>query len=161
MNDEQDQILDKGTYEIVFRSKSIAQNKQVVGSTWVFKRKCLPNGTIQILKASIKVHKSLYGDCSAHIMWYNHLHKWLEDLGFQASKYKPCLFIWEGWIIVSYNDDAIVLAKNRSQVDYVLDGWRKQHFDFEKMGKLTNYLGIKIENHGANGALKLSQPHLT
>ena len=29
------------------------------------------------------------------------------------------------------------------------------------MGKLTNYLGIKIENHGANGALKLSQPHLT
>ena len=67
----------------------------------------------------------------------------------------------EGCIIVTYVDDAIVLAKNRSQVDYVLDGLRKLQFDFDEMGKLTNYLGIKIEDHGANGALKLSQPHLT
>ena len=82
----------------------------------------------------LKVNKSLYGDRHAPKLWYNHLRKGLKGLGFQASKYELCLFMREGCIIVTYVDDAIVLAKNRSQVDYVLDGLRKLQFDFDEMG---------------------------
>ena len=59
MYDELDQLLDKGTYEIVDRSEAIEKNKQVVGSTWVFKRKRLPDGTIQKLKARFCVRGDL------------------------------------------------------------------------------------------------------
>ena len=64
-----------------------------------------------------KVKKSLNGECHAPKLWYNHLWKGLETLRFQVSKYEPGLFMHACCIIVIYVNDAIILAKDHSQVD--------------------------------------------
>jgi hypothetical protein len=66
---ELDQLQDKGTFEIVNRSE--AQNRQIVPSTWVFKRKRFPDGSIMKLKARFCVRgdqqwEVIHGDEETH-----------------------------------------------------------------------------------------------
>ena len=51
MKDEWDQLLKKDTWDIVDRKKILDKNANIIGSTWVHKRKRFPDGSIRKLKA--------------------------------------------------------------------------------------------------------------
>jgi len=69
------------------------------------------------------------------------------------------MFVKPGCILVSYVDDAILVGPDKAVVEAVLTGLRDLKLDFDRMGDLSAYLGVKIDRLG-DGSIKLSQPHL-
>lgn len=240
MDSEIQALLKKGTFKPVLRSVATSQNKEIVGTTWVFKRKRKPDGTIIKYKARLvvrgdqqtqvgntvdetyapvvswstirlmltlsvthkmvttqidfrnafvqsslpspiyvelpgggysnnpkyfghilEVYKSLYGDVRAPKLWYNHLRAALEKEGFVVDPLDACLFTKHGCIFVVYVDDAILMAKDQRTIDEVLQNLEHQGLDIERMGTLTDYLGVHLSKDSTNGDLILSQPDLT
>jgi len=51
LKDEWDQLLKKETWDIVDRKEALDKNANIIGSTWVYKRKRFPDGSIRKLKA--------------------------------------------------------------------------------------------------------------
>jgi hypothetical protein len=51
MKDEWDQLLKKETWDIVDRKEALDKNANIIVSTWVYKRKRFPDGSIRKLKA--------------------------------------------------------------------------------------------------------------
>lgn len=55
MHDEISQLEKFGAWDVVPRTKAIQERRRVLASTWVFKRKRFPDGTVKKLKARICV----------------------------------------------------------------------------------------------------------
>ena len=109
----------------------------------------------------IKVNTSLYGDRRAANLWYNKITSTLvHDLKFETSEIDPCLFIRKDCVIVLYVDDAILMARNEDTLKTVLEEIKNFGYDFNRDGDFTSYLGIQLDKL-PDGALKMSQPHLT
>lgn len=240
MYNELDELQDKDTFEIVDRSD--AGRREVVPSSWAFKRKRYPDGRLMKIKSRfvvrgdlqretrgaeidtyapvvdwgtirlvfslavnyglhtqqidfknafvqstlpepfflelppgpfrnnpdykdkiLKVQKSLYGDRRAPRLWYDHLRSALtsEKYGFVVSELDPCLFLKDDLIIVVYVDDAIIVSKDSSKVDDIIQTLKDDHFDLTQEGSLSAYLGIDIKTDPTDGSLYLSQPALT
>jgi len=51
MKDEWDQLLKKETWDILDRQEALDKNAKIIGTTWVYKRKRFPDGSIRKLKA--------------------------------------------------------------------------------------------------------------
>jgi hypothetical protein len=51
MKDEWDQLLKKETWDILDRQEALDKNANIIGLTWVYKRKRFPDGSIRKLKA--------------------------------------------------------------------------------------------------------------
>jgi hypothetical protein len=108
----------------------------------------------------LQVEKSLYGDSRAPRLWYNFLTARLIKLGFTTDSNDACMFCKSDCIFVNYVDDAILIAKDQKTIDKVLAGLRAERLDYDHLGDLASYLGVKIEKH-IDGSLELKQPHLT
>jgi hypothetical protein len=239
MDAEINALLDKSTFRLVPRAIATDRNKEIVGTTWVFKRKRKPDGTIIKLKARLvvrgdqqkqvgqdrsstyspvvawstvrllftlttafrlkstqidfrnafvqsdlpepiyielppggykthpdnagmilEVTKSLYGDRRAPQLWYKYLRQALEQLGFVMDKQDTCLYTKQGCVFVVYVDDAIIVSPNQSVIDDVITGLSDLGLDLERMGTMSDFLGVKI-NQLEDGALELTQPSLT
>ena len=108
----------------------------------------------------IRVNTSLYGDVRAANLWYGKIAATLtKDLKFSSSELDPCLFIRDDCIMVLYVDDAILLARNESSLQKVLDQLKDHGYTFNRDGDFTTYLGIKLTRKNDESML-LSQPHL-
>ena len=108
----------------------------------------------------LKVIKSLYGDQRAPQLWYHHLKGKLEALGFRVSNGDPCMFLGLGCVFVTYVDNAILLGQDQAAIDKVLQGLDESGLDYNLLGDLASYLGVKITKSG-DGSVELTQPHLT
>jgi hypothetical protein len=238
MDTELNALLDKQTFRKVPRSVPLSQNKEIVGTTWVFKRKRKPDGTVIKRKARLvvrgdqqqqvgqdrsstyspvvnwstvrllftlattfrlkttqidfrnafvqsnlpdpiyvelppggyknhpdnagmvlEVSKSLYGDRRAPQLWYKHLRTALESLGFTMDKHDTCLFTKNNCVFVVYVDDAIIVSPDQAIIDGVIRGLENLGLDLERMGSMSDFLGVKITQL-EDGTLELTQPSL-
>lgn len=236
MDVEIQQLWEKGTFRPIDKSE-VPKGAQILGSTWVFKRKRHPDGLLDKLKARcclrgdeqihtteredvyapvvdwsslrllltmslqfdwctrqidfknafvqatlpeplymripqgyskkpefedkvLKVTKSLYGDKRAPRMWYKHMTKILNTMGFFASPKDNCLFLNPDrqCTFVLYVDDGIFFHKESAVIDEMLEEFKSHNLDFTVEGDLTSYLGIKIDRQG--DSIHLSQPAL-
>jgi Reverse transcriptase (RNA-dependent DNA polymerase) len=82
----------------------------------------------------LEITKSLYGDERALKLSYKHLRDALFKLGFVMDKQDCCLFTMKGCIFVVYVDDAIIVAKDQSTLNNVLDNLTAEGLDIERMG---------------------------
>jgi hypothetical protein len=239
MNDEIEALLLKNTFRKVPRDLPVSLGKEIVGTTWVLKRKRRPDGSIIKLKARLvvrgdqqrqigthtdvtyspvvawstvrllftlatalnlptkqidfrnafvqsdlpepiyvelppggyrnhpenagmvlEVTKSLYGDRRAPKLWYKYLRSTLESIGFAMDDQDTCLFTMPGCIFVVYVDDAILVANKQETIDNVLQQLEDHGMDLERMGSLSDFLGVKV-HHNEDGTLELVQPSLT
>ena len=108
----------------------------------------------------LEVTKSLYGDCRAPRLWYDHLKAQLSKLGLKPDGSDPCLFCKENVVLVTYVDDAIICGTDQDAVNEILNGLKKLDMDFDHLGDLPTYLGVQITRH-EDGSMELKQPHLT
>ena len=109
-------------------------------------------------KHVLKLEKNLYGQKQAGRVWYLHLKKNLERIGFKVSKHDECLFYYGRTIFIVYTDDTILLGPDKIEVDELVKKLGKI-FRIEDQGNLTDYLGMKIEKH-KDGSMTWTQPNL-
>lgn len=107
----------------------------------------------------LKLLKNLYGGKNSGRLWYLHLRKGLEKLGFEASKLDECLFYRGDTMLLVYVDDCIIVSKTKESVHQVMEDLRDAKFDITDEGDICDYLGVKVEKL-SDGRIKLSQPHL-
>ena len=106
----------------------------------------------------LKLEKNLYGQKQAGRVWYLHLKNNLISLGFKPSNHDECVFYHGTTIFIVYTDDTVLLGPNKEEIDNLVKTLSKM-FKIEDQGKLSDYLGIKIERK-QDGTMEWTQPTL-
>jgi hypothetical protein len=109
-------------------------------------------------KYALKLEKNLYGQKQAGRVWYLHLKKNLEKIGFKASKHDECLFYYGKTIFIVYTDDTILMGPDQKEVDTLVKKIGSI-FKIEDQGNLSDSLGMKITAH-RDGSMEWTQPNL-
>ena len=107
----------------------------------------------------LKLKKNLYGQKQAGRIFYLHLKKGLERIGFKASKIDECLFYRGATIFIVYVDDGIFFDKNKDNINVAIRELKDNGYDIEDKGDIADYLGVNVTRLG-NNLIELSQPHL-
>jgi hypothetical protein len=92
----------------------------------------------------LRLEKNLYGQKHAGRVWYLKLKKNLIKLGFKPSEHDDCAFYHGTTIFLVYTDDKFLVGPNKGEIDNLV-GKLAKTFKIEDQGKLSDYLGIKIE----------------
>jgi hypothetical protein len=69
----------------------------------------------------LKLNKSLYGLKQASLNWFKELKQGLIDHGINLSAIKPCLYLRNGMIIISYIDDSIILSDSMKDINTLVE----------------------------------------
>lgn len=108
---------------------------------------------------SCKLIKSIYGLKQAAKVWNEKLHATLNSRGFEQSIGDPCLYIkkcGESTIYVTiYVDDILIACEDQKLIQEVASKLQNE-FSLSNLGKLTHYLGIKVERDD-DGIYKINQ----
>ena len=96
-------------------------------------------------KTILKLKKSQYGLTIAPKLWYDHLRKAINELGFKASSYDQCMLYRKDMILVTYVDDCGLGAKEAHSIDWFVNELRHRGFELEIEGDFTAFLGVAIE----------------
>lgn len=95
-----------------------------------------------------KLRKSIYGLKQAAKVWNEKLHSILSQYSFGQSKIDPCLYIKqhneETIYLIIYVDDILIACANQNLIRCTAQQLQSQFF-ITDLGKIANYLGIKIE----------------
>jgi hypothetical protein len=119
----------------------------------------MPRGFSQPGKV-LKLKKSLYGLKQSPRNHYQNLKLKLEDLGFVACDSDPCLFVSDKVIALVYVDDTLLYARNKEDIDAVVDGLHKRNMELQKEEDIAGFLGVHIDRR-PDGSIKLTQKGLT
>jgi hypothetical protein len=106
----------------------------------------------------LQLIKNLYGQKQAGCIWYLWLTDRLKKAGSQQSKIDPCVFYYQGNVLLIYVDDTIILGPTTQGIENILAKLRSQ-FNVNDGGDMSDYLGVK-ETREKNGTIHLTQPHL-
>jgi hypothetical protein len=97
-------------------------------------------------KTILRLNKSIYGLSVAPKLWYEHLFKALNEDGFVASKFDPCLLFKKGMMLVVYVDDVGIAVKRKEDVDEMVTRLRKKRFELTREGSFSEFLEINSRN---------------
>ncbi len=108
----------------------------------------------------LQLLRSLYGLKQASRVWNETFDSFVQSLGFQVSKYDPCLYTLtvDGMcvVLVVYVDDVLVTGTCDAMVDQV-----KQHlksrFEMSDAGDCKFVLGIEVVHDATDGSVTLCQ----
>jgi hypothetical protein len=100
----------------------------------------------------------LYGQKQAGRVWYFHLKKNLEKIGFKGSKHDECLFYHGKTIFIVYTDDTILMGSDQKEIERLVKKI-ESIFKIEDQGNLSDYLGMKVTKN-EDGSMEWTQPNL-
>ena len=103
--------------------------------------------------------RNIYGACNAGRIWYMHLKKKLEAIGFKQSKMDECLFYRGKVMYLLYTDDSLLAREDEKEIEKAIRDIKRAGLDITVEGDIQDFLGIHIETL-KNGSTKVSQPHL-
>ena len=110
-------------------------------------------------KYVLKILQNIYGAAQAGRTWYNHVTKYLHDLGFQQSETDPCVSVLQEVHHASLcrrrdcRGPQPTRAYKRT-IELIMD-----NVDVEDQGSIEDYVGVNV-CHNNNGSMDLLQPHL-
>jgi hypothetical protein len=112
-------------------------------------------------KIILKLNQSLHGLVQAPLCWGNHLRDALVNThGFTESQKSPCLYFHNGVMILMYVDDCLFFAKDKRQIDTLLESIRsKSNQQFTIEDDAFTFLGVKLKQH-KDGTVKFLQKGL-
>jgi hypothetical protein len=147
-------VLDWSTSSIDFASAFV--QAKLNEPVWIhlprgFKSSKGPNTCLQL-------KKSLYGLSVAPRLWYEHLSDALKAIGLKQSAFDKCLFFGDGILVGFHVDDALIVARSSTIIDYFIDKLQKRGFELTKEEDICDYLGIKLER--SDGKIKMTQTSL-
>ncbi len=109
-------------------------------------------------KYVLQLVKNLYGQKQAGRVWYQHLVRGLQEIGFTRSKVDECVFYYKQSVLLIYVDDSILMGPNAAELEYLVKQMSKR-FEIQEEGSLGDFLGIQIARE-PDGNLTLTQPQL-
>jgi hypothetical protein len=108
-------------------------------------------------KWALKLKRNLYGLVQASQNWFLKLSAIYERLGFKQSKSYPCLFLRKDMIIVLYNDDCLIYARDTKEIESFMKTLRDDYkLTLNDPDPIGDFLGIHF-SHQDNGELHMSQ----
>ena len=111
-------------------------------------------------KLVCRLKKSIYGLKQSPRCWNIALDSFLKEMGFSQSINDPCIYHkdenGEMFIMGVYVDDIILAGKSESAIQKVKDDLSRK-FDTKDLGKLSYFLGMKIELNKDNGSVWIGQ----
>ena len=107
----------------------------------------------------LQLTKNLYGQKQASRVFYLHLKKGLEKIGFQPSQIDEGLFFRGTTIFVVYVDDGIFFDPSEDKIYQATKDLQNAGYDIEIKGTITDYLGVNFK-YTDDGKIELTQPHL-
>jgi hypothetical protein len=112
-------------------------------------------------KTILRLNKSVCGLLVAPKLWHEHLlFKALNEDGFIASKFDPCLHFKKNMMLVVCVDDVEIAAKRKEDVDEMVTRIKKKGFELTHKGSFLEFLGIKFEKNADNGSINMTQKSL-
>ncbi len=108
----------------------------------------------------VKLTKALYGCLESAKLFYKHLRKTFEDIGYVASSIDACVFSktqdGEKTIIVTHVDDVKIMSESDYETEIVIDQMRKVYGDIKvNSGTTHNYLGMSFD-YSHKGEVEIS-----
>ena len=107
----------------------------------------------------LKLHKNIYGQKQAGLVWNKHLVQRLESVGLKQCKTDPCVFTKGSIIYILYTDDSILMGPNPKELDKLIEDMKKTDLDLTVEGDISDFLGVKID-YKKDGTIHLTQPQL-
>ena len=106
-----------------------------------------------------KLNRAIYGLKQAPRAWFDKLKSALVQLGFQASRCDPSLFLLHQGklqvMILVYVDDIIITGSSAPFITSLIKHLNNK-FSLKQLGQLDYFLGLEV-SHLSNGSLLLSQ----
>ncbi len=115
----------------------------------------------------LRMKKSIYGQVNSPKLFYEHLGRGMEALGFKPTAADPCLFIHETLqiMVLNYCDDQIWLSPDNALIEEYVGKLKGMKYDLtlepkgDKLeGTIFGFLGINFKCK--NGTIELTQPGL-
>jgi len=109
--------------------------------------------------------KNLYGLKQAAKTWFEHLRDTLilssdkGGYGFKQSGIDPCIFYKDGVILISWVDDCLIFAKDKSSADQIIEALRRS-FTLTEEEDVSAYLGVEVNIDEDTDTVSLTQPYL-
>ena len=100
----------------------------------------------------LKLNKSIYGQVDSPKLFYEHLCKGMDALGFEPSEADPCLFIHREHkiMVLNYCDDQIWLSPDDNLIEEYVGKLKDLGYDLtlEPDGDIFAFLGINFKRIG-------------
>ena len=107
-----------------------------------------------------RLKKSIYGLKQSPRCWNIALDSHLKEIGFSQSQNDPCIYYKDAdgeiFYMGVYVDDIILPGKSESKLKEVKTDLSRK-FDTKDLGKLSYFLGMKIEQNEQNGSVWIGQ----
>ena len=108
----------------------------------------------------LKVIKNVYGGKDAGRTWNEFLVDKLLRIGFEQSKFDPCLFYKGKAMYVLYTDDSILAGPDKQELEQIVSDMRDTKLDLTHEGDLEDFLGVHIQRDQEAGTFNMTQPRL-
>ena len=110
----------------------------------------------------LRLNKSLYGLRQSSLNWFKFISGKLEECDLhQAIDVDPCLFIGKKVICLVYVDDTLFFAKEKSDIEEVLNKLREMKLTMQEEEDVAGFLGVHIRRDPLSGEIELTQTGLT
>lgn len=100
----------------------------------------------------LQLNKSIYGQVDSPKLFYEHLCKGMDALGFKPSESDPCLFIHseKQIMVLNYCDDQIWLSPDNNLIEEYVNKLQNLGYDLtlEEDGDIYGFLGINFQKKG-------------
>jgi len=107
---------------------------------------------------ALKLNKNLYGQKQAGRVWNQFLVQKLESVGFQQSKYDPCILYRKRTIYILYTDDSIITAPTLDEINDAIAAIKSTSLKVTEEGDVQDFLGVNITRK--DGTVEFKQPLL-
>jgi Reverse transcriptase (RNA-dependent DNA polymerase) len=107
----------------------------------------------------LKIKRNVYGGKASGRIWYQHLRKKLDSIGFRVSEHDECVFFKGNAMYVLYTDDSILAGPDPNELDAILLEMKHIGLDITSEGGIDDFLGVSIE-HKPDGTFHLTQQRL-
>lgn len=108
----------------------------------------------------LKLHSAIYGLKQGSKKWHDKLKEILTQFGLTQCKTDPCFFICNNnqhfLLIAVYVDDEFVITNSETLKQNLIDHLRDK-LTIKDLGKLSNFLNIKVNYDQDKGKLSISQ----
>ena len=111
-----------------------------------------------------RLKRSIYGLKQSPRCWNMVLDSHLKEMGFVQSQADPCIYYkdtkGEKFYMGVYVDDIILARRSESEMNQVKANLSRK-FSTKDLGKLSYFLGMKIEQNEENGSVSIGQQAYT
>lgn len=108
----------------------------------------------------LKLKRAVYGLKQSAKCWNDRINTVLLELGYQKSKYEPCVYIKRNdsiyTIVTLYVDDFFIFSNDVQETEF-LKAELDSRFSIKDLGSIKECLGMKVDFDKDKGILTLSQ----